>query len=100
MDDTFANRLMNARKIRCMSQRELCNVLRGQISPTAINLSTNNLTDTISKAIELGTDTLFEMGQRCSQHIRDTYQYTEVAAKNKIVYEWIMGKGEKPKFVI
>src|SRR5574344_2868 len=36
MDNTFANRLVNARKIRCLSQRELCNVLQGQVSPTAI----------------------------------------------------------------
>lgn len=36
MDNTFARRLVNARKIRCMSQRELCNSVDGKISPTAI----------------------------------------------------------------
>ena len=36
MRDTFARRLVNARKIRCMSQRELCAELKGKVSPTAI----------------------------------------------------------------
>lgn len=36
MDNTFAQRLVNARKIRCMSQRELCNSVDGKVSPTAI----------------------------------------------------------------
>lgn len=36
MNTTFAQRLVNARKIRCMSQRELCNSADGKVSPTAI----------------------------------------------------------------
>lgn len=64
-----------------------------------IELSLNNLINTISEAIELGQDTLFEMGQKCSRYINDTYQYTEVAKKNKRLYEWILYKGEKPEFV-
>lgn len=36
MENAFAQRLVNARKIRCMSQRELSNKLEGQVSPTAI----------------------------------------------------------------
>ena len=36
MDNTFAQRLVNARKIRCISQRELCNSVDGKVSPTAI----------------------------------------------------------------
>lgn len=36
MDNTFAQRLVNARKIRCMSQRELCSSVDGKVSPTAI----------------------------------------------------------------
>lgn len=64
-----------------------------------IDLSLENLITSISKAIELGQDSLFRMGQECSKHIRDTYQYTEVAAKNKAVYEWILNGGVKPDFV-
>lgn len=65
-----------------------------------IDLSLNNLVATISEAIDLGQDALFDMGQRCSKHIQDTYQYTQVAAKNKAVYEWILCNGLKPDFVI
>lgn len=36
MNNIFSQRLINARKIRCLSQRELCGVLDGKISPTAI----------------------------------------------------------------
>ena len=36
MNNIFSQRLINARKIRCFSQRELCSALDGKISPTAI----------------------------------------------------------------
>ena len=36
MNNTFAQRLVNARKIRCVSQRELCDLMHHKISPTAI----------------------------------------------------------------
>lgn len=64
-----------------------------------IDLNIENLANTISAAIDMGQDKLFELGQRCSKHIHDTYQYTEVAAKNKTVYEWIINGGDKPEYV-
>ena len=64
-----------------------------------IDLSIENLANTISEAINKGQDKLFELGQQCSKHIYDTYQYTEVAAKNKAVYEWIVNGGDKPEYV-
>lgn len=64
-----------------------------------IDLSIDNLAKTISEAIGLGQEILFELGQRCSKHIYNTYQYTEVAAKNKAVYEWIVNGGDKPECV-
>ena len=36
MENVFAQRLVNARKIRCMSQRELCDAVDGKISSSAI----------------------------------------------------------------
>ena len=36
MKDTFARRLVNARKIRCMSQRDLVARMEGKVSSTAI----------------------------------------------------------------
>lgn len=64
-----------------------------------IELSVDNLADAISNAIDLGQDALFDMGQKASQYIRDTYQYTEVAYKNKAVYEWIVNGTSKPNYV-
>lgn len=65
-----------------------------------IDLSLDNLVSTMSKAIDLGLDRLFEIGQACSQHIHETYQYTEVAEKNSNVYEWIVKGKVKPDYII
>jgi glycosyltransferase involved in cell wall biosynthesis len=64
-----------------------------------IDLSIDNLIKAISEAVGLGADTLFNMGQKCSLHIRNTYQYTEVAAKNKAVYVWLTKGGDVPSCV-
>lgn len=64
-----------------------------------IDLSVENLAKTISAAINLGQEGLFELGQRCSKHIHDTYQYTEVATMIKAVYEWIVNGGKRPEYV-
>lgn len=65
-----------------------------------IDLSQENLLHAISAAIDLGQDVLFDMGQRCSQHIYNTYQFTEVALKNKYVYEWIVNNRKKPNYIV
>ncbi len=65
-----------------------------------IDLSLENVVVAISEAIDLGQDTLFDMGQRCSKHIQDTYQYAQVAAKNKAVYEWIVNNESRPDYII
>lgn len=65
-----------------------------------IDLSHENLLQTISSAIDLGQDILFDMGQRCSQHIYNTYQFTEVALKNKYVYEWLVNGSTKPNYIV
>ncbi len=65
-----------------------------------IELSHENLVNALSGAINLGTEALFDMGQRGSQHIRNTYQYTEVASKNEAVYDWIVNGKEKPSYVL
>ena len=65
-----------------------------------IDLSLENLVLTITHAIDLGTDALFDMGQRGSMYVQRSYEYTQVAAKNKQVYEWIVMGERKPDFVI
>ena len=64
-----------------------------------IDLSLDNLVNAISEAINLGQDCLFEMGQRGSQYVHETFQYTEVAEKNKELYEWAVKNTSVPNFV-
>ena len=65
-----------------------------------IDLSLENLVSAVTQAINMGTDVLYDMGQRGSMYIQRTYEYIQVAAKNKQVYEWIALGGKKPGFVI
>lgn len=65
-----------------------------------INLNIENVMNTISEAIDLGQDRLFEMGQRGSRYVHDTFQYRKVAGKNKCLYEWAVGKTNIPDFII
>lgn len=65
-----------------------------------IDLNLENLVLTITQAINLGADALFDMGQRGSMYVQRTYQFTQVAEKNKQVYEWLVSGGRKPGFVI
>lgn len=64
-----------------------------------IDLSIDNLTNALSEAIEMGTNNLFILGQKCSKYIYDTYQYTSVALKNKMMYEWLLGSSKEPSFI-
>lgn len=64
-----------------------------------IELTQENLERTLKEAINCGTKELFEMGQRGSQMVRENFYYIEVAKKLKEVYEWILGKVERPDCV-
>lgn len=66
MDNTFAQRLINARKIRCYSQRELSKLLDGQVSPTAIQkyekglmMPSSSILILLSKALDMKLDYFF-----------------------------------------
>ena len=66
MDNTFAKRLINARKIRCMSQRDLCNALQGQLSASAIEkyekglmMPSSNALILLSRALNMKLDYFF-----------------------------------------
>lgn len=65
-----------------------------------IDLSLENLISTMTKALNLGPEKLFEMGQLGSSHIHSTYQYKEVAQKNLNFYHWVLTGGEKPDFIV
>lgn len=66
MNDTFAKRLINARKIRCISQRELCSRLNNKVSSTAIEkyekalmMPSSDVLIEISKALNFTLDYFF-----------------------------------------
>lgn len=66
MDKTFAQRLVNARKIRCMSQRALSDSVGGKVSPTAIAkyeqgamMPSSNVLIALSNALGLKLDYFF-----------------------------------------
>lgn len=66
MEKTFANRLINARKIRCMSQRDLAESLKGVVTASAIAkyekgemMPSSNVMIHLSKALGLNMDYFF-----------------------------------------
>lgn len=64
-----------------------------------IDLSVENLTDTLRQAINMSKKELYAMGQNASLLVNENFNYQSVAKKNKILYEWIINKGIKPSFV-
>lgn len=66
METTFAKRLINARKMRDLSQRGLCNAMQGKVSPTAIAkyekgdmLPSSEVLISISQALNVDIDYFF-----------------------------------------
>lgn len=66
MNNIFSERLKNARKIRCLSQRELCASLHGKLSPTAISkyekgqmMPSSSVLIMLANALEMSLDYFF-----------------------------------------
>lgn len=57
------------------------------------------LADTISQALSLPQDEIEKMGNNGKRLVNDKYRDTQVAAKMKQLYEWILYGGVKPDFV-
>lgn len=64
-----------------------------------IDLSLNNLVKTLVEAMSLSDEQRLELGIRGRQCIINHFSSESVAKKTKMVYEWILGKIEKPDFV-
>lgn len=65
-----------------------------------IDLSIDNISRTIEEAIRMGGDALFEMGQKGSKYVNENFHYKHVALKNKMLYDWILGREDKPEFIV
>lgn len=66
MENVFAQRLVNARKIRCMSQRKLCDAVDGKISSSAIAkyengrmMPSSSVLIMLSRALNINIDYFF-----------------------------------------
>lgn len=57
------------------------------------------LADTISQALSLPQEEIEKMGNNGKRLVNDKYRDTQVAAKMKQLYEWILNGGVKPDFV-
>jgi len=64
-----------------------------------IDLTIQNLANTLEKAINTPPNELQEMGLRGKQLITQNYDIKQVAQKMKLLYEWILGKNSIPDFV-
>lgn len=59
----------------------------------------DTLARTIREALNLPDAEIDEMGKNGFQLVNDNYSDTQVAAKMKRLYEWILNGGDKPEFV-
>ena len=64
-----------------------------------IELSVENLITTLDKAMSLSREELYEMGQRGSIMVRESYDYIQVAKKMEKAYNWLITMTEKPDFI-
>lgn len=64
-----------------------------------IDLSIDNLSQTLCSVLDLGIQNLFDIGQQASLFIRSSFGYEEVARKMKLVYEWVMNLQPAPDYV-
>lgn len=64
-----------------------------------IDLSVDNLVKTLIEAMSLTDEERIELGKRSRQCIINHFSSESVAKQTKMVYEWILGLGDKPDFV-
>lgn len=57
------------------------------------------ITDAIHKAINTSQTELSAMGERGRKLMEKNYSIEAIGCKMKTLYEWILGKGAKPKSV-
>lgn len=65
-----------------------------------IDLSVETLEKTLREALSIEPEKLYEMGQQSSKLVFENFNYRNVAARTKELYEWILGKGNKPSHII
>ena len=64
-----------------------------------IDLNVENLVLALREAMMMNPEELYDMGQRGSNLVNESFNYRSVAKKNKRLYEWIVRGGDEPEFV-
>jgi glycosyltransferase involved in cell wall biosynthesis len=64
-----------------------------------IDAGVEPLVDALRRAMALPDDTRREMGRRGQEHVA-RYQWSNTARQTAAFYDWILGQGERPDFVI
>lgn len=64
-----------------------------------IDLSVNNIVNTLTEAMSLTDEQRIDLGRKSRQCIINHFSSESVAKQTKMVYEWVLGKGDKPDFV-
>ncbi|WP_053405511.1 glycosyltransferase [Persicobacter sp. CCB-QB2] len=64
-----------------------------------IDIGVDPLVKALEQALQLPSSELREMGMRGRKLVEDHYSIEAVAEKMALLYEWILGKTEKPDFV-
>lgn len=66
----------------------------------SIKLNQNTLGSTISEALSLPSEKLFEMGQNAARLVRERFDYRSVAKNSIQLYDWVLNRVIKPSFVV
>lgn len=65
----------------------------------SVELSATNIEKALRDAMAMDASTLYDMGQKGSRLVNETYNYHSVAKKTKELYEWVTNTGEKPHYI-
>lgn len=78
-----------------------CNITDGFIHNAALRIEANaeNIRDGIEQLFSLTSDKRKEMGHQGYCLVREKYSWARVAESMAQVYNWVLGKNEKPDFV-
>jgi len=65
-----------------------------------VDVSTSAIQDALLDAIQRPRSELVQMGQRGKTLVAQKYTWSQVAGKSLMLYEWLLGLGERPDFVV
>ena len=85
-----------------MLMTDHCNLLEGFDHQAAIRIGTesDSIVQGLSELMQMSVGQRSEMGERGRQLVEAKFTWPQVAAQMIEVYEWVLGRGEKPECVV